>query len=232
MFQKRQTEKICCQKLFAVFHQNLKSLSESLGKVSIGPSGKQEDGMGRLKTNLARHVWYGCWEMVEYREYWTIYRGPSFFAVVQFGSLPHPPNPLLTHRNTKNERKLLDGVKGGGRGTPARKPALGPLFINQYSLVEYKRSSLAAGVGQCSLPDQPILHALCSFHPSVQIMAPFSSLDWQAVDEGRYSSLWPLCFWRLSSSQLYWIIVLYNYKTICFFFPKSSEAGFKNIQFR
>jgi hypothetical protein len=54
------------------------------------------------------------------REYWTIYRGPGFLAVVWFGSTPNPsPSPvsnLHTGRLRKKERQLADMRGGEGMG--------------------------------------------------------------------------------------------------------------------
>ncbi len=55
-----------------------------------------------------------------YREYWTIYRGPGFLAVIWFGSTPNPHPPVSKlhrrHKTTEKERQLADGK--GGRGRP------------------------------------------------------------------------------------------------------------------
>ncbi len=54
------------------------------------------------------------------REYWIIYRGTGFLAVVWFGSLPTPSPPLLSvtstgaHRKTEKKRQLAD--RRGWRG--------------------------------------------------------------------------------------------------------------------
>ncbi len=76
----------------------------------------------------------------ESREYWMIYRGPGFLAVVWFGSsptpLPHPPSSLskLNRQHTgrlRKKDKLLTGE--GGRGW-----ARSWIFRPQESLFIYK----------------------------------------------------------------------------------------------
>ncbi len=59
-----------------------------------------------------------------YREYWTIYGGPGFLAVVWFASSPTPPPPPLSKldkRHTARLRKrdnLLTGEGGWSRRPP------------------------------------------------------------------------------------------------------------------
>ncbi len=64
-----------------------------------------------------------------------IYRGPSFFAVVLFGSYPPPLSSVssTTHKKDVKERQLADG-KGGGEGGEFRSQIIRP----QESLVFYK----------------------------------------------------------------------------------------------
>ncbi len=75
------------------------------------------------------------------REYWIIYRGPGFLAVVWYGSFPTPIPPLSRQkarpgRLRKRDYSILaDRWEGEGVGeepNQARKP--GPLQIIQYSL--------------------------------------------------------------------------------------------------
>ncbi len=49
------------------------------------------------------------------REYWMIYRGPGFLAVVWFGFSPIPFPLPATYRKNEKERQLADGM-GGGEG--------------------------------------------------------------------------------------------------------------------
>jgi hypothetical protein len=42
-----------------------------------------------------------------YSEYWMIYKGPGFLAIIWFGSSPTPSE--ATHRKTEKERQLADG---------------------------------------------------------------------------------------------------------------------------
>ncbi len=65
--------------------------------------------------------------ILQIREDWTIYRGPSFLAVVLFGSTPPPPLPgsKLDRRHTGRLRKrdnLLtgEGGDGGRRGADCK----------------------------------------------------------------------------------------------------------------
>ncbi len=46
------------------------------------------------------------------REYWMVFRGPGFFAVVRFGSSLNPPSLQArptTHRDTEKERQETEG---------------------------------------------------------------------------------------------------------------------------
>ncbi len=58
---------------------------------------------------------------MEAREYWMIFRGPGFLAVVCFGSSPTPSQlsqeaRTATRRKSEKERQLADGRRGGGWG--------------------------------------------------------------------------------------------------------------------
>ncbi len=51
------------------------------------------------------------------REYWKIYRGPGYLAVIWFGSSPAPPPlPSVSSGNTQEERQLAELRGGGGEG--------------------------------------------------------------------------------------------------------------------
>jgi hypothetical protein len=63
-------------------------------------------------------------DMLQIREYWMIYRGPGFLAVVWFGSTPTPTSPVskVDQRHTTQEDWERETIrwrergKGGGRG--------------------------------------------------------------------------------------------------------------------
>ncbi len=76
------------------------------------------------------------------REDWTIYRGPSFLAVVWFGSTPAPFPPLLSANClTFSVFNCVAGPaywrerRGGGGVEPNHATAIGPLWIIQSSMV-------------------------------------------------------------------------------------------------
>jgi hypothetical protein len=63
--------------------------------------------------------------LLHFTEYWMIYRGPGFLAVVWLGSLPNPPPPLPSVSATGDTRSLRKreylptGEGGGGVGRGA-----------------------------------------------------------------------------------------------------------------
>ncbi len=81
------------------------------------------------------------WESQLASEYWIIYRGPDFFAVVWFGSSPRPSPPhspvskLSPFLSIPVWRRLslLAGGGGGAKSDDRENP--GSLEIIQYSLV-------------------------------------------------------------------------------------------------
>ncbi len=67
-----------------------------------------------------------CSKLYPAREYWMIYRGLGFLAVVLYNSAPRPPTPPplplvwpATYRKTENKRQVSDG-RGGGGGARSR----------------------------------------------------------------------------------------------------------------